>query len=218
MLKAWREDIRIKTKNMNRREKAEYVLTYYWYHILLATLFFGLIILLIYHIGWGEKKKEFTLVIVNQEVDFSRDTKMAKDFALYSALDEKRILVDSDYLISYGDVKLEGINESSYEKFFLNWAAGTLDAVIMPESFLQYCKQLDAEIVVLEEILDQKELESRKDCIIEIDGKYECIDINKTRLGQILKCGGEDRVVLIFPQEMKHPDACRKFLEYILYE
>ena len=42
MIKEWAEDIRSKTKNMSKEQRAEYVMTYYWYHILLGALFLGL--------------------------------------------------------------------------------------------------------------------------------------------------------------------------------
>ena len=67
---------------------------------------------------------------------------MEKNFSKASGIDVNRMDINSDYNISYGDMHLEGINESSYEKFFLKWQNGELDAVILPESFYEYCKEL----------------------------------------------------------------------------
>ena len=40
---------------MTRKKKLEYIVDYYWYHILIAAIGLGLFILLIYHIGWGSR-------------------------------------------------------------------------------------------------------------------------------------------------------------------
>ena len=113
MIKNWVADIRIKTKNMDRNAKTEYIMNYYWYHILLGVLTIGILVLGIYHVTWGKKKTAFSLVIVNQDISYQRDQKLSEDFAEWAALPPKQIQADSDYMISYGDVQLKGINESS---------------------------------------------------------------------------------------------------------
>ena len=50
------------------------------------------------------------------------------------------------------NMRLEGANESSYEKFFFNIAAGVLDAVIMPESFYMYAVEMGVVFEQTEEI------------------------------------------------------------------
>lgn len=57
MVRKWISDIREKTKDMDRQQAAEYVLTYYWYHMLLTAVSLGLVILVIYHIGWGTRAR-----------------------------------------------------------------------------------------------------------------------------------------------------------------
>ncbi|MGN1191692.1 MAG: hypothetical protein ACI4S0_03380 [Dorea sp.] len=218
MLKEWAEDIKIKTKDMTKDQKVEYVLMYYWYHILLGVLLAGLIVLLIYHIGWGKKEMDFSLVIVNQEVDYARDQSISEEFASYSGIRSKKIQTDSDYLISYDNVELDGVNESSYEKFFFNWSAETIDAIIMPESFLRYCKKQGGELADLEEWMDKTMLKSLDTSVYKSGEKCEGIYVEDTRLAQKLECNQEDRLVLVFPKEMKHKEACRKFLEYLFDE
>lgn len=218
MLKKWANDIQAKTKNMNRQQKIEYVLTYYWYHILIGALLIGLLILTIYHIGWGKKKMDFSLAAVNQEVDFERDQKLMEEFSEYSLIDCRKIRVDSDYLISYGNRKLEGVNESSYEKFFFNWAANTLDAIIMPESFLKYCKEQNAEVADIKELLGNELKTDWKECVFKENGRWEGIYIEKTKLEGKFWYNQDDRVILVFPREMKHKEACKQFLEYIFSE
>lgn len=168
IVRQWIEDIRTKTKDMDRDHAVEYVLNYYWYHILLGAIALGLIILLIYHLFWGRNQKpEFTCVIVNQEVDFSRDARMAEEFSAFSGIREKKCSIDSDYLISYDDVELPEANESSYEKFFFNWSSGSIDAVVMPESFYKYCLELGGVFCDVRELSPHREADAPENRINE---------------------------------------------------
>ncbi len=229
MVKKWVDDIREKTKGMGWEGRAEYVMAYYWYHILLTALFLGLCILLAYHIGWGNRKMDFSLVLVNQEVDFARDKALAKDFAQHSGIRERRISVDSDYLISYGGVELEGINESSYEKFFFNWMSGSIDGAVMPKSFARYCKSQNGEFAEVSQLLEACKNASAASLpgksgkgiaapLYWENGEAIGVYLEGTRLGQCLECDPKDPVVLVFPKEMPRREACAKFLAYILEE
>lgn len=217
-MRKWLEDIRTKTKDMNREQAMEYVLMYYWYHILLGTAAMGLIILLIYHIGWGKNRKpDFTCVIVNQEVDFSRDAEIAEEFAAFSGIKTNKLSIDSDYLISYGDVQLPEANESSYEKFFFNWSSGVIDVMILPESFYEYCLDLGGEFCDFREMLPEEKLAQPEERMNREPGQeYKGINIEGTVLEGYLKMEEEDPMVLVVPAEMKHKELSRKFLEYVL--
>lgn len=190
-MKKWITDIRVKTKDMNREQALEYIAGYYWYHILIACILLGLILLLIYHIGWGNRKKEFSCVLVNQEIDFARDEELAKEFGSFCGLGAEQILINSDYQISYGEKQLEGVNESSYEKFFFNWSAGEIDAMIMPESFYEYCIKQNGEF------------------------SEEKIYIKDTWLKGMLRGEEEDPVVLVFAEQSRHKDNCAAFMEFV---
>lgn len=190
-MKKWIKDIREKTKDMNREQTIEYICNYYWYHILIGCILLGLVLLLIYHIGWGKKEKEFSCVIVNQEIDFKRDRELSEDFCEFAGLDKKKVSIDSDYQISYADKELEGVNESSYEKFFFNWSAGEIDAMIMPESFYKYCLRQNGEFA------------------------EERIYVKDTRLKDILRDDTEDPVLLVFAAQTRHEDNCSLFLKYV---
>lgn len=219
MVKEWIRDIKVKTENMDKKQRMEYIFAYYWYHILLITLAIGLCFLFLYHVSWGRKKTDFSLVMVNQEVDFARDKEVAESFSSYSGMNSKNISIDSDYLISYENVNLKGVNESSFEKFFLNWASKTIDAIVMPESFLKYCEKQNGEIASIEELVGEETLENiEEDCIFENNGRSEGIYVEKTKLSQSLKCSKKDKVLLVFPKELKHKEACRQFLNYIFQE
>lgn len=185
------KDIREKTADMDREQAFTYIVSYYWYHILIACILAGLVLLLIYHIGWGDRRKEFTCVLINQEVDYARDKEIAREFGVYSGLEAEEILIDSDYQISYRDKKLESVKESSYEKFFFNWQAGEIDAMVMPESFYEYCQ--DQGGVFME----------------------EKIPVGATRIKDSLIAGEDDPVYLVFAADTKHERACEQFRKYL---
>lgn len=218
MIKKWFEDIRTKTKDMSREQAAEYVMMYYWYHILLGAIALGLVILLIYHVGWGRNRKpDFSCVIVNQEVDFTRDAEMAEDFSAYSGIKAKKLSIDSDYLISYEDVQLPEANESSYEKFFFNWSSGVTDAMIMPESFYEYCRDLGGEFCDLREMIPGGEPALEKEQFRQETGnEYRAMYVKGTALEKWLRMEEEDPLLLVFPIEMKHKESSAEFLKYAL--
>ncbi|MCI8833802.1 MAG: hypothetical protein HFH24_00245 [Ruminococcus sp.] len=217
VVRKWIEDIRTKTKEMSREQTVEYVATYYWYHILLVFLALGLLLLLIYHIGWGDRRKEFTCALVNQEVDFARDREMTKQFASFSGKNEKKLAVDSDYLISYEDIRLEGANESSYEKFFFNWSSGVLDAVVMPESFYQYCRKLGGAFLEMEGLLSEDEISEWKERFYQDAGKNTGIYLEGLALEEMLQTDPWDPVLLVFPAETKQKELCGAFLKFAMY-
>lgn len=209
-----REEIRKNTAGMEKRQKAEYILTYYWYHILFLFLGAGLLLLLVRHVFFGEPDKEFTCVLVNQRVDYERDEALARDFAEESGIAAERILVDSDYVFSYEDVLLEGANESSYEKFFFRWGSGELDAVLMPESFYRYCKKLEYTFMDLREFCPGNSPEASALEWIEADGRCEALYVEDTDLAVYLEEPKGERMVLVYLPESEHTEANRAFLAF----
>lgn len=141
-MKEYIAEIKEKTSGMSKKEVCIYVLEYYWYHILGIIATIALVLLFVTHYVSGNKKPVFTCVLVNQEMGMEEAQKIAKDFAISSGLPEKRVVISSDYTFSYGDVVLEGVNESSYEKFFFQWENQEIDAIVMPESFYIYIKEM----------------------------------------------------------------------------
>lgn len=223
MIRKWAEDIKIKTRNMDRDAKVEYIMNYYWYHILLGVLMMGLLILGIYHVTWGRKKIDFSMVIVNQEINYARDESIQNAFAEFSGLSPKHVQVDSDYMISYDGVRLEGINESSFEKFFFGWSAGSMDAVVMPESFYRYCKEQNGRFVELEELLEAAGAEAKADALrkqkkmfLRENGSCMGVYVEETGLSEYFIHDEQDPYVLVFPTDLKNKGAAGKFLEYAL--
>lgn len=191
-MKEWFSKIKQKMKGMSPKEKRAYIRRYYWHYFLIGGIILGLVILLIYHLTLGNQKPVFQCVAVNQEIDLNRDSKVSADFADYLGVKADRVVFDSDYLISYDDVQIPEANESSYEKFFLNWHVHELDAMIIPESFYEYCQRQGGEFSETVELSDRSVLD---------------------KLG--LRKPEDEKLLLCIPSDAKHPEEGKKFIEYI---
>ena len=135
----------------------------------------------------------FQCVAVNQEIDYSRDAKVSSEFAQYLGVKPDKVIFDSDYVISYDDVEMKEANESSYEKFFLNWHVHKLDAIIMPESFENYCKRQGGEFTQVLELNDQAVLD---------------------KLG--LHMPENEKLLLCIPSDSEHLEEAQRFVEYVM--
>lgn len=217
-LRQIRADIQKNTASMNRQQKAEYIFAYYWYHMLMLLIVFGLVILLVRHLFFGAPPKEFSCVMINQKVDYKRDSELALAFSKESGIEEKRILVDSDYVFSYDAVKLEAANESSYEKFFFQWSTGEVDAVLMPESFYQHCRELEYEFADLGMFLTEELRGQFGKALLHEDEREEAIYIEGTRLETYVEEESEDKIVLVFLPMLRHTEACQAFLMFAIGE
>lgn len=208
MLRKMWQEYKKNTREMTPAEKLEYTITYYWYHMLGLFAAVFLPVFLIVQIGFGKKEPEFTCVLVNQDINYGRDEELKNRFAEWAGMDEERVVIDSDYQISYEEVRMEGANPSSYEKFFFQWQNHELDAVIMPESFYRYCIRLGGEYRELDDF------ETAWLPLYEDGGKKTGVAVEETGLASCLVEDAGERVLLVFPESGEHPEACQKFLEF----
>ena len=202
-------EIKENTAGMSPRGKAEYILTYYWYHILGIAAAVGLVLFLIIHFGFREAPPLFTCAMVNQEINYERDGKLEEDFSEASGIDPDRMDINSDFNISYGDTKLEGVNESSYEKFFFKWQNRELDAVVLPESFYKYCRELGGTFRSI------AGWDTEGMSVYEDGGEATAVDVADTSLAGYLSNETGERLLLAFPDTGEHEDSCREFLDFI---
>lgn len=209
-----REDIRRKTEGMDKSQKLEYITTYYWYHILLIVLGTGMFILLIRHLFFRKPPEEFVCVIVNQAISYERDKKLQKEFAEILGVASDRVLIDSDYVFSYGENQLKGANESSYEKFFFRWLVGELDAVVMPESFYLHCRELEYEFMDLDFLLTEEEIAVWREQMRLEDGRYKALYLSNLYLMSSLNQEKEDPLLLVFLKGDTHFEAKRAFFTF----
>lgn len=203
-------DIREKTSGMDKRESCSYIITYYWYYILGIFLVVALILLFVFHYVFGNEKPLFTCVIVNQRIDNVRDNRITCEFSEHEDLPTDRIIIDSNYNFSYGDVKLEEVNESSYEKFFLQWHNHELDGIIIPKSFYDYCKEVGG---VFRNLSD---MDTGNLLLYEDEGIPVAVILGETYLKKDFNKDETEILLLAFPENSMHKEACQKFLNFII--
>lgn len=203
------EDIKAKTSAMDRKEAFSYILTYYWYHILGIVLAAALILLFTGHYLFGNQKPIFTCVMVNQRMDDDRDQRIAKSFADAAGLPEKQVVVDSNYHFSYDQTILEGVNESSYEKFFFQWGNKELDAVILSEGFYRHCKSMGGEFRQLTE----KETEGFAEYMD--GGTCTAVILGRDRFLEQVNGKKDEKLLLAFPTTGKHEKESGQFLKFL---
>lgn len=216
MFKKWIEDIRIKTKNMDRAQKKEYIMAYYWYHMVIAVILVILTAVVIYHFTLGNNNILFSLAIINQENSYERDEKIQEDFSRAYGISSKDIMVDSDYLLSYGNIHPVNANESMFEKFFLGWNAGAIDAAVIPESFLKYCTGKDGEFMDITDIWDNASPEEAREYFYKHNNVNTGIYIDKTTLAGDFASDSKDPLLLVFMKNSSHIKECRDFVKFII--
>lgn len=209
-LRRYLDDIKEKTVGTSRREKVSYVFTYYWYHILIIISIIVLIFFTVRFYVFGNQKPEFTCILVNQEMDDDRDARIAQIFAEENGLDPERVIVDSDYVFSYGDVRLQGVNESSYDKFFLKWGNEEIDAVILSESMYEFCREMQGEFRRLED-MDTSGFETYTD-----GGEVTAVVLGIDKFMEEATGTTEEKMLLAFPDNGKHAELCDDFLQCII--
>lgn len=199
--------IRENTKNMNTRQKIEYIGAYYWYHLLGVVVFVALLIFLIFHFGFPEEKPLFTCAIVNLKVNYEQDEFFKEEFAKFSGISSEQIVFDSDYIISYDGVNLSEKNEGYFDKFLFQWSCGELDAVVMSRDFFSYCLEIGGAVY----LADEFETEDLKLCKISDVCVIELTDTVFAK--QIME--ESEELVLVFPKTGQHIEHCQKFINYI---
>lgn len=208
-MRRYLDDIKEKTAGMSMKEKVSYVFTYYWYHMLIIVSIIALIFFTVRFYVFGNKKPEFTCVIANQAMDDERDARIAQAFAEENGLDPELVVVDSDYVFSYGDLQVEGANESSYEKFFLKWGNEEIDAVILSESMYEFCRDMRGEFRSLDN-MDTSGFETYTD-----DEKVTAVVLGQDEFLEAATGKTDEKLLLAFPDNGKHGDLCDEFLECI---
>lgn len=206
--------IKENTKDMNRKETVQYIFTYYWYHMLGVLAVLALLIFLVVHFAFPEPKPLFKCALVNQKIDSDRDAVLSEEFAKFSGLDEKRIVFDSDYVISYKETdneteeKQDAGNESGFDKFFFQWSKGELDAVILTKDFLEYCTSVGGEYYSADEF-------ETKDLNLCEAGGTKAIDLTGTKLESELDGTEKEDLVLVFPATGTQKEMCQKYIDFL---
>ena len=93
-MKTWVHNIQKQMVNMTRKEKVEYLLTYYWHYMLGIVAFVSLGVLLIYHFCFNQKEVLYTCIMINQRIDYERDAYLGEALAGVLAIDKEKVVVE----------------------------------------------------------------------------------------------------------------------------
>lgn len=195
-------------KDMSLKEKIEYIVMYYKWPILGVCAAIGLIVFLVVHFCFPAKKPEFSCALINQRIDYGRDCELESDFANESGIDLRYVDIDSDYNISYPGHELEDANTGIFDKFFIRYSNGEFDAIITTVDFAKYCQSVGAVYKSMDEY-DTKGLS-----VYDEDG-ISGIDISDTGLMDSLDNKDDEKLIVVFPTEGRHHEACQKFINFI---
>ena len=199
-------DIAKNTAGMTKKDKMQYIMKYYWYHILGICAAIGLILFIIIHFGFADRRVEFSCAIVNQEIDTDRDEKVAM-LAQKKFSDKEKVIVDSNYQFKYRGEKQEGINTSLFEKFFIKWGQGEISAVIADKDFLEYCVSSGGKFYSIDDF-DVKGLD------IYNEKKVSGIKLSSTGLTDYID-DKDNELILAFPADGAEKKECQKFIDFV---
>lgn len=143
-----------KMNRMQKKERVQYITTYYRGVILSLVLLTIVGVIMIN--GAKEEKQHDVLrvVVVNSYHDNALNNEEIGGLLMNDLIEcgmqqteHADVYYDTDYQIAYvadgKDYIGTAANDSDYDKFFLNIRSGRIDAAIVPESFLTYCDALE---------------------------------------------------------------------------
>lgn len=226
MIKAWYAAEKEKTAEMTKEQKVQYVIDYYTGFIAGSVVVLIAICWLIYHFAFDNKEYGFNCALVNcsMETGSSELSDRLTEYYGYNPRKETASF-DSGYQIAYPGVDNEAADNSFYEKFFLNIRMEMLDAVIMPQSYMEYCNTVGHTFYDVYDVLDAEQIKKYEPYFVK--GKddegveYTCgIDIGKMqffdKMGIVeVEANKGEPFILSFAFGGKHLEESRKFLTFL---
>lgn len=215
-----------KMAGMTKKEKRDYILTYYRGWLISIVLVIAVAAGTSYHFIFNNAECSFSCALVNGYME-KGDTVFSEELDDYFGFQPRKeyAYFDTEYQIAYPGVDNEAADTSFYEKFFLNIRVGSLDAAIVPESFLEYCNTVERVFYDVTEVLNEEQLKAWEPYFItdedEEGNEYICgIDISHLRFLEkenicFVNDNAGETAILTFPCNSGHRENCQKFLELL---
>lgn len=222
----WKKNETEKMAGMTKKEKRNYILTYYRGWLVSIILVLVVAVGISYHFIFNNAKCSFSCALVNGYME-KGDTVFSEELDDYFGFQPRKeyAYFDTEYQIAYPGVDNAAADTSFYEKFFLNIRVGSLDAAIIPESFLEYCNTVERVFYDVTEILSEEQIKEWEPYFItgkdETGNEYICgIDISRLKfLEKENICFVNDNTgepaILVFPYNSGHRENCQKFLKLL---
>ncbi len=207
-----------KLRTMNTKGKAEYIWEYYKFW------FIGIIVafILIYGIVDAQiensKDTYIYVTMVNSQLVSTGDTTLMDDFAVYSDIDTSKQKVNLDTSIQMDTEMSSEYSMTSSTKVFAQFAAKTIDMMVMNKDMVDYFADKDA-FAKLDEVIPSDFYNAHKDNFItgtDSEGnEYICaMDVSDSVIMQESEAYSETPYVSIIVNTLNQ-DNCIQFLEYL---
>ncbi len=221
-----RADKKRQWQSMTWPEKLDHIWTYYRAWIFSAVFVIAGAVWLVSRYLLDNEECGFSLGLINgymEKGDVALSAELDEFFGFQEG--ETYAYFDTAYQFSYTGVENSAGDNSFYEKFFLNIRMGELDAVIMPESFFEYCNDLEPIFCDVRSVLSEEQQGAWEDYYVmgqtEDGAAYACgIDIshldyiNAEGMGFVGENNGE-AFILAFPVTGEHRALGGALLRYI---
>lgn len=205
-------------KDKPLKEQLEYYAGYYWKHALIITA--ALIVAgSMIHSFITAKEEALCVLFVNTFVKEDIDTEAyGIEFAQQQGLDPKdySINIQRDVWISYDN--MDELSSANVQKLLVLNAAGTLDAMVVDDTYLEHNAKTGI-LGDLSEVIPAEILAKYEDRITYVDvdgddkGEYPaCIDVSDASIMESEELPAYFCVVQFTP----HPETVTAYLEYLM--
>ncbi len=225
MMKAWYRREKEKLAGMTGRERASYIITYYWIWILGIAVAVSFLFYAVYRANFTVNNNWIYGYFVNTMEPGGKGSALWEDFAEFSGYDLSEGNIEFIARAFFDPTKPGGTNNSYYQAFVAVVEAGALDFVTMGEPGLTVIGSSGRLLDLNDERCDaiREKYEDRLVTCIPFDESYSTepvpigIDVSDSLLVTKYHLY-EESCVLGIAAYSKHLEAVETFLEFILGE
>lgn len=214
-------------KGMSRKQKLEYIFTYYKPHMAFVGASLLIIGVIIHQAFIADHRDCFQVAAVNayiKEGDIDISDRLSE--TLVSDTSKEKVHFDTQYQLEYPGVKNMLADTSFQEKLLLNIGVGSVDVAILPKKFVDFCNQTEYIFRDVSTVLDEENMKLLRDNLIytkdENGKRYPCgIEINNSEFVKneefaFLEGSKGDDVIMVFPINSDHNSFCNEFVEEVV--
>lgn len=207
-----RELEREKLASMSKKQKLEYVVTYYKFSIIAAIL---IIFLIIGIVKWADDLKKETLLYVaaiNSELDAGT---IMDDFrkSIHDTDEYHEFVLDTSIFVGTGKEENADvpIDYNAQMKITTLVGAGTVDIYICPEVIYQNYAKEDGLLYEISDLMGEDFVKEHEAICLE-----DAIRIENSKVLQSSGITGTEPAYLVAFRYAKHPEIIKQFINYVV--
>lgn len=214
-------------KRMNKRQKAEYIFTYYKMHMAAGAAVLLIVGVFIYQMVFVDHRDCYQVAVVNayiKESDVDISDRLSE--TLVNDTSKEKVYFDTQYQLEYPGVKNMMADTSFQEKLLLNIGYGAVDAAILPKNFVDFCNETEYIFRDVSTVLDEDNLSRLKDDFIysedEEGQRFPCgiiisdAEFFRAEDFSFIEGSAGDEAILVFPINAEHDSFCNEFAEELV--